>query len=112
MTTAQAELLRGVRIPVPMRAIEDFCRKWQVCELALFGSVLRDDFRQDSDVDVLIDFAPGVRHGLFAVAQMEEELQEILGRNVDLFTRRGVEVTQNHAIRDTILRTARIIHGE
>lgn len=64
----------------------DFCRRHQVCRLALFGSVLRDDFGPDSDVDVLVDFAPEARAGLFEMVRMEAELEELIGRKVDLRT--------------------------
>lgn len=73
------------RIPVPKSAIADFCRRHNVRRLALFGSVLRDDFRPDSDVDVLVEFQPGHVPG-FAFFDMERELAGILGRNVDLNT--------------------------
>jgi predicted nucleotidyltransferase len=74
------------RIEVPRDRIEEFCRKWNVTELSLFGSVLRDDFTDKSDVDVLVQFAPGTSVGLEFFA-MERELSEILGRKVDLNTR-------------------------
>ncbi len=79
------------RLPIPTAAIADFCRKWQITEFALFGSVLRDDFGPDSDVDVLVAFAPTARHSLFDLVHMEDELREIFGRDVDLVTRRAVE---------------------
>ena len=73
------------RIDIPKDKIADFCRKWRIVEFALFGSVLREDFRPDSDVDVLVEFAPGCVPGL-AFFTMEAELSEILGRRVDLNT--------------------------
>jgi uncharacterized protein len=74
-----------VRIPVDRKKIADFCRKHHIRRLAFFGSVLRDDFRPDSDVDVLVEFEPGRVPGL-AFFAMEQELSEILGRRVDLNT--------------------------
>ncbi len=79
------------RIPIPEAAIADFCRRWKVTEFALFGSVLRDDFGPESDVDVLVSFAPEARHTLFDLVHMEDALGEIFGRKVDLVTRRAVE---------------------
>lgn len=73
------------RIPVPSSAIAEFCRRHHVRRLSLFGSVLRDDFRPDSDVDVLVEFQPGHVPG-FAFFEMEQELSGILGRKVDLNT--------------------------
>ena len=73
----------GIRIP--RDRIESFCRGNGIRRLALFGSVLRDDFLPDSDVDVLVEFSPHVRVGLGFI-RMQEELSEILGRRVDLHT--------------------------
>jgi predicted nucleotidyltransferase len=72
-------------ITIPKDRIADFCRRHHIRKLALFGSVLRDDFRPDSDVDVLVEFAPGHVPGL-AFFKMEAELSEILGHKVDLNT--------------------------
>src|SRR2546423_1827428 len=74
-----------VRIPIDRKKIADFCRRHHVRRLSLFGSVLRDDFRTDSDVDVLVEFETGRVPGL-AFFAMEEELSQILGRRVDLNT--------------------------
>ena len=74
-----------INIAIPQERIVDFCRKWCITELALFGSVLREDFRPDSDVDVLVEFEPGTRVGLRFFG-MERELSEILGTKVDLNT--------------------------
>ena len=76
----------SARIQIDRERVADFCRRHRVCRLALFGSVLRDDFRPDSDVDVLVDFAPEARAGLFEMARMEAELEELIGRKVDLRT--------------------------
>lgn len=74
------------RIHMPRESVEAFCRKHRVRKLALFGSVLRQDFRADSDVDVLIEFEPGVHVGFMKLAAMELELGALLGRKVDLRT--------------------------
>ena len=78
-------MVRRLGIDVPTERLADFCRKWKVAELALFGSVLRDDFRSDSDIDVLVEFEPGTRVGL-RFFTIERELSELLGRKVDLHT--------------------------
>lgn len=75
-----------MRIEVDSAQIADFCTRHGVKRLAFFGSVLRDDFGPDSDVDVLVEFAAGVRMGLLGMAAMELELSEILGRRADLRT--------------------------
>ncbi|MCE5280073.1 MAG: nucleotidyltransferase family protein [Planctomycetaceae bacterium] len=74
-----------VQIDIPREALQAFCRRNHIRRLALFGSVLRDDFRADSDVDVLVEFEPGIRVGL-TFFDLQDELSEILGRKVDLNT--------------------------
>ncbi len=98
-------------IEVPQEKVMAFCRRWQIKELALFGSVLRDDFRPDSDVDVLVQFTPEARHTLFDVVHMQEELQQIFGRDVDLVERTAVEQSRNYIRRKTILQSAEVIHA-
>jgi predicted nucleotidyltransferase len=78
--------MRRVRIAVPQESVGDFCRRHHIRRLALFGSVLRDDFGPSSDVDVLVEFEPGTKVGLIRLAGMELELSEILGHKVDLNT--------------------------
>jgi len=77
--------MKRMKIDVPGNKIADFCQRHHIRKLAFFGSVLRDDFRGDSDVDVLVEFEPGHVPGL-AFFAMESELSEILGRKVDLNT--------------------------
>jgi len=74
------------KIAVPQEKIADFCRRHQIRRLSLFGSVLGEEFRPESDVDVLVEFRPGAKRGMLALAAMEEQLAEILGREVDLHT--------------------------
>jgi len=99
-------------IEIPHERIEQFCKKWKITEFFLFGSALREDFHADSDVDVLITFAPDARHGLFNMVRMEKELTEIFGRDVDLLTRRSVEASPNYIRRRAILNSAELIHAE
>jgi len=73
-------------VPIDRDRIAEFCRRHHIRRLSLFGSVLRDDFRPDSDVDVLVEFEPGNRVGLIGLAELELELAELLGRKVDLNT--------------------------
>ncbi len=75
-----------VQVQIPQDKLADFCRRHRIRKLALFGSVLREDFRQDSDVDVLVEFEPRASVGLLALAGMELELSGLLGRRVDLNT--------------------------
>jgi predicted nucleotidyltransferase len=96
----------GVRIPVDREKIVAFCQRWKITELAFFGSVLRDDFRPESDVDVLVTFAPGAEWSLFDHVALEEELSALLGRKVDLVSRRAIERSSNWIRRKAILETA------
>jgi predicted nucleotidyltransferase len=96
-------MIASPRIRLPEAEIQSFCRRWQIAELSLFGSVLRDDFRPDSDVDMLVTFAPGARWSLFDMVRMQEELAAILGREVDLVERKAVEQSDNYIRRKRIL---------
>jgi predicted nucleotidyltransferase len=93
---------------VPYNKIVDFCTRWQVTELALFGSVLRDDFRPDSDVDVLVTFVPDAPYSLFDLIRMENELRDIFGRDVDLVEKAGL---RNPFRRHEILKTSQVIYA-
>ena len=90
--------------------VAEFCKRWRVSELALFGSVLRDDFRPESDVDVLVTLDEQARHTLFDLHQMEEDLRRIFGRDVDLVSRRGIEKSRNQRRRRAILESAQVIY--
>jgi len=92
----------GARIDIDRERVAEFCRRHHIRGLSLFGSVLRDDFRPDSDVDVLVEFEPGHVPGL-AFFDMERELSEIIGRKVDLVTRQSVQEGRNWLRRRHIL---------
>lgn len=97
-------------IDVPKEQIADFCRRWCISEIALFGSVLRDDFGPDSDLDVLVAFAPGADWSLLDHLRMEQELTNLLGRRIDLLSKRAVEQSHNWMRRREILNTAEVIY--
>jgi uncharacterized protein len=98
-------------IALPMEEIAKFCDRWQVTEFALFGSVLRDDFRPDSDIDVLLTFAPTAKRGLTETMQMRDELQAIFDRKVDLVVKAAIERSENWLRRKNILESAEIIYA-
>lgn len=98
-------------IELPMEKIAEFCDRWQVTEFALFGSVLRDDFRPDSDIDVLITFSPTAKRGLTETLQMRDELQAIFERKVDLIVKAAIERSENWLRRKNILESAQIIYA-
>jgi hypothetical protein len=95
-----------MHLNVDRKAIEDFCRRHRVRRLSVFGSVLRDDFRPDSDVDVLVEFEPGHVPGL-AFFDMQDELSRLVGRRVDLNTAAFL----SPYIRDRVLAEARVLHA-
>ena len=95
---------------LPAERIEQFCRRWQITELALFGSALRQDFRPESDVDLLVTFAADSRWSLLDIVRMEQQLKEIIGREVDLVERRAVELSENYIRRRHILDSAEPVY--
>jgi predicted nucleotidyltransferase len=99
------------QIVIPKGEIADFCRRWKVTELALFGSVLRGDFGPDSDIDVLVSFAPDARWSLFDLVTMQDELRAIFGREVDLLQRVAVERSENYIRRKSILSNLEVIYA-
>lgn len=102
-------LSHPVAIELPQAEIVQFCQRWKIEEFYLFGSVLRDDFRPDSDIDVMVQFAADARWG-FEIVQMKRELEEIFGRKVDLLTKKSIEKSENWIRRKEILGTARAIY--
>jgi len=95
------------KIRIDRKAIADFCRRNNVVELAVFGSIARGDFREDSDIDIVITFSPDARVGLLALARMETELSAMFNRKVDLVTKGGLKPL----IRDEILAEAEVLYA-
>ncbi len=99
--------MTSLAIDIDKDRLRDFCRRWKVTEFALFGSVTRpEEFRNDSDVDVLVSFTDDATWSLFDHVHMRDELCEIFGRKVDLLTKRSVERSLNRFRREAILTTA------
>jgi len=98
----------NVKITLEREKIAEFCQRWKITEFALFGSVLRDDFRPDSDVDVLVTFDPDAEWSLFDLVQIQDELGEVLGRKVDLVEKKGL---RNPFRRHSILKTRRVVYA-
>jgi len=96
------------KFTIPKNRIISFCNRWSVTEFSLFGSVLRDDFRPDSDVDVLLVIKPDAPIGLFELVDMQLELEKMFGRPVDLVEKEGLG---NPYRRKEILRTAQVIYA-
>lgn len=95
-------------VTIPEKKVEDFCRRWKITEFALFGSVIRDDFRPDSDVDVLVTFAPESEWSLWDIVDMQDELANIFHRKVDLVERAAL---RNPFRRKHILDHMKIIYA-
>jgi len=93
-------------IPIPTAQLEEFCRRWKIAELRVFGSALREDFRPDSDLDLLVTFAPDADWSLLDHVTMEEELSWIVARKVDLVSQRAIERSSNWIRRKAILESA------
>jgi predicted nucleotidyltransferase len=94
--------------PATKKKIAEFCQRWKITEFALFGSVLRNDFRPDSDVDVLVSFAPDAEWNLFDLVKMQEELETLFQRQVDLVEKAGL---RNPFRRHEILQTCQVIYA-
>lgn len=98
-------------IDLSIEQIQRFCDRWHITEFALFGSVLRDDFRPDSDVDVLVTFDPDLKRGLSETLQMRDELETMLGRKVDFIVKAAIERSENWLRRKNILESAQVIYA-
>jgi len=99
-------------IIIPRKKIGEFCRRWKVAEFSLFGSVLREDFRPDSDVDVLVTFAPDAKVSLFDLVEMQDELKAIFKREVDLVEKQAIIESQNYIRRKNILGNTRVVYAQ
>ncbi len=102
----------SMRLNMSNETISAFCQKWGIVSMALFGSVLRSDFRQDSDIDFLIAFSSEARQGLLTLSQVKHELESVLDRPVDIAVKASIEGSENWIRRHEILTTARTIYEQ
>jgi predicted nucleotidyltransferase len=100
--------MEKIKIDIPKDKIADFCRRWKVRELSLFGSIIRDDARPDSDIDVLVSFTEDAPWSVFDLIDMSEELETIFGREVDLIEK---EALRNPFRRHSILTSKEVIYA-
>jgi len=100
-----------IGVSVPRKKLAEFCLRWKITELAFFGSVLREDFRPSSDIDLLVSFSPRARISLFDLVRMQNELKQIFGREVDLVERRAIEKSENYIRRKNILSNTKVIYA-
>ena len=97
----------NIQIDVPTDYLKDFCQRYEVSELAIFGSILRNDFREDSDIDVLVEFKPDAQISFLALSRMQRELVAIFRRPVDLVPKAGLKPK----IRQEVLSTMRVLYA-
>ena len=102
----------GTNVTFSETAISALCHRWKIRELALFGSVLRDDFGQNSDLDIMVTFADDANWGLLDHVRMETEFEGLFGRDVNLITKRAVEQSRNWLRRQEILGSYQVLHAE
>lgn len=107
----QISTQRKAKIRIPRKKLTEFSHRWKVTELAFFGSVLREDFRSGSDIDILISFNKKARVGLLDMVRMENELKEIFRRDVDLVERRAIEKSENYIRRKNILNNIKVVYA-
>lgn len=100
--------MKGTRIKIRAQTLARFCRRMGIKRLALFGSVLTDDFRPESDIDVLVEFKPGRTPGFLGLAKMERELSELLGRKADIRTPQDL----SRYFRDDVVAKAEVLYAE
>jgi len=98
-------------INLSQNQLAEFCRRWMIDELAFFGSVLREDFDSESDLDILVKFKPVANWSLLDHTRMEQELSQLLGRKIDLFSKRAIEQSHNWIRRQEILNTAEVVYA-
>ncbi|MEA2603203.1 MAG: uncharacterized protein QOF89_4195 [Acidobacteriota bacterium] len=105
------QTLISKRLTLTPEALAAFCRRWHIAKLEVFGSIVREDFRAESDVDFLVSFEPGGGPTGFEWFQIQEELAQLVGRKVDILDRRLVEQSRNLYRRHHILNEATPVHG-
>jgi predicted nucleotidyltransferase len=103
-------LRQELKFQLPQQVLAEFCQRWKIQELYFFGSVLREDFRHDSDIDVMVTFEVDATWGLLEFVRMKRELKTLLGREVDLITKKSIEQSPNWIRRQEILGTAQPIY--
>lgn len=99
----------GLAITLPEEAIADICNRWKIAKFYLFGSILRSDFRSDSDIDVMVEFSADAHWG-WDIVLIKNELEAIFNRKVDLITKKSIEESNNWIRQKEILSTARLVY--
>ncbi len=110
MNPATSQVNIYQRLGITPADLEEFCQRWDIAELLLFGSVLRDDFRPDSDIDMLISYFPGKTKSLLERVKIKHELETLCDREVDVITKKAIEQSWNPLRRQEILGSAQTIY--
>jgi predicted nucleotidyltransferase len=97
---------------IQLNQLQEICQQWQITEVALFGSVLRDDFNAESDIDVLVSFAEKAKITFFDLDTIESQLSKLFNRPVDLVTKQAIEQSHNWIRKNNILNNVKVIYGE
>ena len=103
--------LNDIHTEIPLEEIKPLCERWQITEFAVFGSITSSKFTENSDIDILITFANDSKPTLFDMIQMNTEFEAILGRKVDLLTRRSVENSPNYIRKKDILNSMKVVYA-
>ncbi|TVQ18449.1 MAG: nucleotidyltransferase [Leptolyngbya sp. DLM2.Bin15] len=98
-------------VNLPIESLKTFCQKWQIVEFSVFGSALREDFRPNSDLDVLVQFTPNAPWTIVDLITMQQDLEDLVKRDVDLIEKRVIETSDNWIRRNEILNTAQVIYS-
>jgi uncharacterized protein len=104
-------MTQKIALKLPQAKLKAFCQRWRIQEFALFGSILRDDFGPDSDIDALVTFDPEAHWSLLDHVEMQRELESIFGRKVDLVSRKGIANSQNYIRKQEILNSAQVVYA-
>ncbi len=100
------------RLGISLNQLSDLCQQWEISEMALFGSILRDDFNQDSDIDFLISFEPSAPQGLLTLSKIKSQLETLLDYPVDIAIKNSIKNSDNWIRRQEILTTAQTIYEQ
>lgn len=95
---------------IPLNTLQTFCQKWKIKTFYVFGPVLTNEFKSNSDIEVMVEFSSEAEWTLLDHVEMRDELATLTGRSIDLLTKRSIERSQNKVRKDEILRTAKAIY--
>lgn len=104
------KILLEQRLGIPLETLTKFCQTQKIIELCIFGSALREDFNEESDIDLLVKFSPEYPISLLGIVRLENEFKQLLNRDIDLVTKNSIENSKNWIRRKNILDSAEVIY--